>query len=987
MRIAHVTCLYPPDHLGGAPQQCAQIVQNQAALGHEVRVFSGRLDPGAPMYELKHATLGGIPVTFLNTVDAFDETSGRNWSHPEVEPFFERFLAAWTPEIVHFHSIQSLGASLLPVAQRSGAKVVVTLHDLWWVCERQFCVDRSWKPCIPMVTPGSCSCGSGTGELTQRNSYLRSCLQSADLMLSPSAALIDRVRSSGLDGTFELDPNGIDSESIKLVDRSRGGPLRILFVGGSSGMKGLEVLIAALHQLHDQELDYVCDVYGVDPFAFRTTRSLGRLSARSHKAFRPEKLPEVLANADVLVLPSVMFESSSRIVREALTRGVPVVATETGGPEAVIEPGINGLLVPPADPGALAAALERLIRDPRLLGVMRGRGPVGEVPTGREQATHLVKLYGEIPTERLRRASGPAPPMRVLFLAGIEGAPLRYRVHHAAEQLALRGVESVIRHYADPRTHRDLDSVQVIIVYRSPATRELLALIREANRRGLTVVFDIDDLVFDPELAAELPGLRGLSADARRLWVDGVRRYRATLEECGRALGSTPEIVRRMRAIGIDARIHSNGVGTALAVASEMARRSRSSRTTNHFRVGYFSGTDTHDEDLEGVSAALSAFGRAHPEVELVLGGLLRPHPALRSATRIPFTPWHLHPHNLAALDLNLAPLSGGPFNEAKSSIKWSEAALVDVPTVASATEPFRDSIEIGRTGFLFSDVLALPEVLDEAYSDRERLERIGRMARRAAYVQGSPWTRGLELMESLSHFMGTAVPDRAESMLSTWPSESQITELEPLGLFPGLLNTSKVIPGETLDLHRVAFPVPSSPGSLRRVDVAIATFGRRATGTLHLSVHDRGGNVRTVTSRTAEDIGDGGWCSFDLEPDLDLTEAGSLELSAAAGSGAMAVWLGSGGSHQMDGRTKGGAVAARTFNSPPIPPDFPVPDNHHSGPLTEGRWTLLPGFVSLVARQALYILRVEGPLKGTRRITRAARRRLSDLMLTRKRR
>jgi len=173
---------------------------------------------------------------------------------------------------------------------------------------------------------------------------------------------------------------------------------------------------------------------------------------------------------------------------------------------------------------------------------------------------------------------------RVLFLAGIEGAPLRYRVHHAMEQLRLQGVECTLRHYADPRAEGDADRSDAIVVYRSPATRELVSLLRRAHRRGIPTVCDLDDLIFDPELSEALGVVQALPLAERTLYLDGVHRYRATLEECGMATGSTPEIVRRMAALGIPAHEHPNGVGTALAVASELARRSRPGRGSSPAR-------------------------------------------------------------------------------------------------------------------------------------------------------------------------------------------------------------------------------------------------------------------------------------------------------------------------------------------------------------------------------------------------------------------
>ena len=83
--------------------------------------------------------------------------------------------------------------------------------------------------------------------------------------------------------------------------------------------------------------------------------------------FAPDRLDEVLAEADVLLVPSVMRESFSIVTREALQRGLPVLCTDSLGPEEVVVDGVNGMVVPSADPRALATAMRRIVEEPGLL--------------------------------------------------------------------------------------------------------------------------------------------------------------------------------------------------------------------------------------------------------------------------------------------------------------------------------------------------------------------------------------------------------------------------------------------------------------------------------------------------------------------------------------------------------------------------------------------------------------------------------------------
>ena len=367
MRIAQVVCLYPPDHLGGAPQHVRQLAIELRARRHDLSIFAGRHRRDRPMLESTEDSMDGIAVVRVNTVDAFKESDRRNWWHEDVESHFRHFLAKQRPDVVHFHAIQSLGASLLQVARDFGARAVVSMHDLWWVCPRLFCVDREGQPCIPAVTPGSCACEEGTEALAERNSILRGALDAVAAVITPSPSMAARLRASGLTQPLVIVGNGVDRPLRERPRRRHERPLRVLFAASSHPVKGWPNLLSALRLMRRDSVSYHATLYGLDEHVLQggDAAAVLDLPVTVHPPFPPDRLDEVLAEHDVLVLPS-QFESSSLLVREALVRGVPVVATRCGGPEDVIEDGANGLLVPIGDPMALAEALERLAREPAL---------------------------------------------------------------------------------------------------------------------------------------------------------------------------------------------------------------------------------------------------------------------------------------------------------------------------------------------------------------------------------------------------------------------------------------------------------------------------------------------------------------------------------------------------------------------------------------------------------------------------------------------
>jgi SAM-dependent methyltransferase len=108
----------------------------------------------------------------------------------------------------------------------------------------------------------------------------------------------------------------------------------------------------------------------------------------------------------------------------------------------------------------------------------------------------------------------------------------------------------------------------------------------------------------------------------------------------------------------------------------------------------------------------------------------------------------------MARFDINLAPLEvGNPFCEAKSELKLFEAALVDVPTIASPTGPYRRAIRHGGTGFLAATSGNWYEAMAQLISDPAMRRRVARQARRDALWHFGPERRA-EIMASLLDFL-----------------------------------------------------------------------------------------------------------------------------------------------------------------------------------------------------------------------------------------
>ena len=190
-------------------------------------------------------------------------------------------------------------------------------------------------------------------------------------VLSPLASAarvtaVSRAHSASIaryvDRPIDVFPNFIDGTRFAPATHDRGEPFRFLSVGHLVPQKGFDVLLRALAVCHAAGDRFHLTIVGkgYEEAALRgIARELGLedlvtwLGAPDRAA-----MPEVYRSADAFVLAS-RHESFGVVVIEALASGLPVVATRCGGPEEIVTPEC-GVLAPPEDPGALAAAMREL---------------------------------------------------------------------------------------------------------------------------------------------------------------------------------------------------------------------------------------------------------------------------------------------------------------------------------------------------------------------------------------------------------------------------------------------------------------------------------------------------------------------------------------------------------------------------------------------------------------------------------------------------
>lgn len=301
----------------------------------------------------------------------------------------------------------------------------------------------------------------------------------------------------------------------------------------------------------------------------------------------------------------------------------------------------------------------------------------------------------------------------VLFINGCDPNklphPYRYRVLHQMEQLEAGFLEcdqifylkiqpNIVRYY------------RIIIIFRCPWTKKIGEAINFAKSLNKIVIFDIDDLVIDTKYTNNISFLKTLSKKQKELYNYGVKRMGKTLKYCHGAITTTETLAKELKHYVSHVFINHNVASEEMwRLSQDALNKKKINRKNAQIIIGYFSGSITHNPDLEMIIPALSKILKEYKNVQLLLMGELsfnnftNKFPSQISIKK--FIDWKKLPEIISNIDINIAPIENTTFNWAKSENKWVEAALVKVPTVASNCGIFKKIIKQNETGLLCSDL------------------------------------------------------------------------------------------------------------------------------------------------------------------------------------------------------------------------------------------------------------------------------------------
>jgi len=379
MRILILQDDFPPLNLGGAGTIAFAYARELVSRGHEVQVVTtvrSQNDTGTSEYQglTMHKIWSSYDLRFQSHVSLWN---------PGVVRQVSEILTAFKPEVVHAHNVHGyLSYASLRAAKRSGARVILTCHDVMPFNYGKFVqyIDPS-DLSIPhtfnyKINPWRQLRDERFRYNPLRNLLIRRTLSRyVDDVVAVSEALKDALEQNGV-RNVKVIHNGIDTalwetsenEVAQFKDKYRLGNSVVLFSGKPVVVKGGRKLIEAMASCAQDVPDIQLLVLGREG---KDTELLCKYAEEKGVADKlvfsgwlsGAELRAAYHASSLVTVPSLCFDSFPTMILEAFACKKPVIATCFGGSSEIVEDGVSGYIINPFDVKALSSKLHELLSD------------------------------------------------------------------------------------------------------------------------------------------------------------------------------------------------------------------------------------------------------------------------------------------------------------------------------------------------------------------------------------------------------------------------------------------------------------------------------------------------------------------------------------------------------------------------------------------------------------------------------------------------
>lgn len=402
LSIYYVIHQFYPDGFTGTEKFVLHMARVMLQRGHRVKVitYSAR---GLEEFPHDHGNVvhkeydyEGVPVLAFRH-KMFDPVQTSGVGHPDLFAFASFICMQERPDLLHIgHPMR--GLEWMAAALQAGIPYIVTLTDFWFICPKSTLVRNNGQLCEGPENGEACSLHCQISEAQARLQSHTALLRAARKILAPSAFVASMMNSVLPDVHVEVISHGIRYETIvpnrrRYKTRSR-RPLVLIFAGYLAPHKGAHVIIEALTTIPAAQIRL--KIYGAgDEEYVRKLQAAAAVDPRVELCgpYTEHDIHRMYLEADVSIVPSLVYENYPLVLHEALASHVPAIVSGAGGMAEKVWNGVNGFTFRMGDVKHLARRIVQLVRRPNVLNVFKTNIRTMPIPSVDHEASAYESIY------------------------------------------------------------------------------------------------------------------------------------------------------------------------------------------------------------------------------------------------------------------------------------------------------------------------------------------------------------------------------------------------------------------------------------------------------------------------------------------------------------------------------------------------------------------------------------------------------------------
>ncbi len=403
MKILYLIHQFFPMHYTGTERVVFNTASLMRKMGHNVKVITYSFyedsfyDSNGAEILSKSFSYKGIDVLALRhrKIPAELDFNIRDNALAKIS---ESIISREMPDIVHVGHPMRI-SELIFAAKRLGIPYMFTLTDFWLICPRFTLVNSHGDLCAGPEDCSACrtNCPElSSGAICERLVEAKYLLEGASALTAPSEFLAGIFNNELPPLDIKVIRHGLRHAFLKKNMRQfwKDDIITLGYCGSLNAHKGVHVAIEAVKRIRNDRLRFV--IYGSgDPVYTARLEAMAQGDPRIEfrGIFTDSQAADVFSMIDVVVIPSLWFETYVLTIREAFLCTIPVIASNVGVMADAVRDGINGFTFRIGDPEHLREVIEKILSDTTMLNSMKAGIGQDFIPTVEQEACAYNSIY------------------------------------------------------------------------------------------------------------------------------------------------------------------------------------------------------------------------------------------------------------------------------------------------------------------------------------------------------------------------------------------------------------------------------------------------------------------------------------------------------------------------------------------------------------------------------------------------------------------